>query len=32
VDELTPAADIYRDSIYGIQLVVGSGSIAREPR
>src|SRR5713226_10407074 len=28
VSELAPAADVYRDPVYGIQLVGGSGSIA----
>src|SRR6266436_2426992 len=27
--ELAPAADVYRDPVYGIQIVGGSGSIAR---
>src|SRR5258707_9413244 len=27
--ELAPAADVYKDPVYGIQLVGGSGSIAR---
>src|SRR5256886_12443739 len=29
VAELAPAADVYKDPLYGIQLVGGSGSIAR---
>jgi isoquinoline 1-oxidoreductase beta subunit len=29
IAELAPAADVYKDPIYGIQLVGGSGSIAR---
>src|SRR5205807_7218600 len=28
VAELAPAADVYRDPLYGIQMVGGSGSIA----
>src|SRR6266852_4956985 len=29
IAELAPAADVYKDPLYGIQLVGGSGSIAR---
>ena len=29
IAQLAPAADVYKDPVYGIQLVGGSGSIAR---